>query len=70
MVNLLLEGIFFHIDADQVFYLKSRGLSDASSRNLLTFAFAAEVVERIAIPSLVARIEDFVLKQTQSKESQ
>ncbi len=58
------------LDAEQVFYLKSRGLSDASSRNLLTFAFAAEVVERIAIPSLVARIEDFVLKQTQSKESQ
>jgi Fe-S cluster assembly protein SufD len=58
------------LDAEQVFYLKSRGLSDAAARNLLTFAFAAEVVERIAIPSLVARIEDFVLRQTQSKESQ
>ena len=53
------------LDAEQVFYLKSRGLAEQAARNLLTFAFAAEVVERIGIPSLVSRLEDFALRQTQ-----
>jgi len=57
------------LDAEQVFYLMSRGLSESTARNLLTFAFAAEIVERIRIPSLVQRLEDLVLRQTQSKES-
>ena len=57
------------LDAEQVFYLKARGLSEATARNLLTFAFATEIVGRIRIPSLVQRLEDLVVRQTQSKES-
>ena len=41
------------LDAEQLFYLRSRGLSDAAARNLLTYAFGAEVIERI--PVAVAR---------------
>lgn len=56
------------LDAEQVFYLRSRGLSEASARDLLTFAFAAQVVDRIALPSVVRRLENVVVRHTQ-KES-
>lgn len=36
------------IDDDALFYLQSRGLDLAHARQLLTYAFAAEVLERIA----------------------
>jgi len=54
------------LDAEQLFYLKSRGLSDIRARNLLTYAFAAEVIDRIPVPSLVERLERTVLARTQA----
>ncbi len=48
------------LDPDEVFYLRSRGLTDAAARNLLTYAFGAELIDRIAIPSLRLRLEDAV----------
>jgi Fe-S cluster assembly protein SufD len=56
------------IEADELFYLKSRGLSDTAARNLLTYAFAAQVIERIPVKSLVDRLEKTVLEQTQTRE--
>ncbi len=53
------------LDADQLFYLKSRGIPDTQARNLLTFAFGAEIVHRIPVKSLVARLESAVMAQTQ-----
>ncbi|HZP91872.1 MAG TPA: SufD family Fe-S cluster assembly protein, partial [Burkholderiales bacterium] len=53
------------IDAEEVFYLKSRGLSETAARNLLTYAFAADVVKRIPVASLVAELERAILAQTQ-----
>ena len=35
------------IDADALFFLKSRGLSEDRARSLLTHAFAAEIIEKI-----------------------
>jgi Fe-S cluster assembly protein SufD len=55
------------LDAEEVFYLKSRGLSEAAARNLLTYAFAAEVVEKIPVRSLVQGLERVILEQTQEK---
>ena len=52
------------LDADELFYLKSRGLSETVARNLLTYAFGAEIIERIAIPSLKRELENTVLAQT------
>jgi Fe-S cluster assembly protein SufD len=52
------------LDAEQLFYLRSRGLSDGSARNLLTYAFGAEVIDRIPVPSLVEQLENIVLAQT------
>jgi Fe-S cluster assembly protein SufD len=57
------------LEADELFYLKSRGLSDEAARNLLTYAFAAEVIERIPVKSLVERLERHVLEQTQSRQA-
>jgi Fe-S cluster assembly protein SufD len=53
------------LDIDEVFYLKSRGLSDTAARNLLTYAFGAEVIERIPVASLRQRLEQAVMAQTQ-----
>jgi len=54
------------LDAEQLFYLKSRGLPDQTARNLLTYAFGAELIDRIPVPSLVAQLEKTVLEQTQA----
>jgi Fe-S cluster assembly protein SufD len=52
------------LDNEELFYLKSRGLGEATARNLLTYAFGAEVIERICIASLKRRLEEIVLQQT------
>ena len=52
------------LDNEEVFYLKSRGLSDSVARNLLTYAFGAEIIDRIPIPSLKRKLEQAVLEQT------
>mgnify|MGYP001295947038 CR=1 FL=1 len=52
------------LDAEEVFYLRSRGLSDAAARNLLTYAFGAEIIDRIPVASLRQRLEQAVLAQT------
>ncbi len=48
------------LDSDAVFYLRSRGISEDASRNLLTYAFASELVSRISQPAL-RRVVDGVL---------
>jgi Fe-S cluster assembly protein SufD len=57
------------VDAEEIFYLKSRGLSEAAARNLLVYAFAAEIVERIPVGSLVSVLESHILEQTRNKEA-
>jgi Fe-S cluster assembly protein SufD len=52
------------LDAEQLFYLRSRGLPEQAARNLLTYAFGASVIERIPVPSVVARLENAVMAQT------
>jgi Fe-S cluster assembly protein SufD len=52
------------LDPEQLFYLRSRGLPETNARNLLTYAFAAEVLDRIPVPSLVESLEEMVLAQT------
>ena len=56
------------VDAEEIFYLKSRGLSETDARNLLVYAFAAEVVSRVPVGSLVAVLESQILEQTRNKE--
>ncbi len=51
------------LEADELFYLRTRGLSESAARSLLTYAFAAEVIERIPVKSIVRRLEDEVLRR-------
>ncbi len=55
------------LDSEAVFYLTSRGLSDAAARDLLTYAFGAEVIDRISVASLRLWLERTVLDQTARK---
>ena len=48
------------LDADALFYLRSRGLGLEDARSLLSFAFASEVVGRIKIESLRQRLDDYL----------
>jgi Fe-S cluster assembly protein SufD len=52
------------LDSEEVFYLRSRGLSDAAARNLLTYAFGAEIIDRIPVATLKHRLEQVVLAHT------
>jgi Fe-S cluster assembly protein SufD len=45
------------LDANALFYLRSRGLGEADARSLLTWAFAADVAERIPVESVRVEVE-------------
>jgi Fe-S cluster assembly protein SufD len=55
------------LDAEELFYLKSRGLSQSIAHNLLTYAFGAEIIDRIPVTSLKHRLERTVLEQTRKQ---
>jgi Fe-S cluster assembly protein SufD len=40
------------IDPTALFYLRSRGVGEAEARSLLTYAFAADVLERVTVPAI------------------
>lgn len=54
------------LDKEEIFYLKSRGLSELTARNLLTYAFGAEILDSVPVASLKHTLEQIVLNQTQS----
>jgi Fe-S cluster assembly protein SufD len=51
------------LDAEQLFYLRSRGLGEQAARALLTFAFANDVVGRIPIEALQQELEQVILRK-------
>jgi Fe-S cluster assembly protein SufD len=51
------------IDENALFYIKSRGISEYNARLLMMYAFAAEVIKEINLPSLKDRIDDLVKKR-------
>lgn len=46
------------LDEDKIFYLRARGLSEASAKKLLMHAFASEVVDSIKIDELREYVEE------------
>jgi Fe-S cluster assembly protein SufD len=48
------------IDADAMFYLRSRGLGQDEARSLLSFAFASEVVGKINVVALRQWLDDYL----------
>jgi Fe-S cluster assembly protein SufD len=48
------------LDEDQLFYLCSRGIDRVAAGALLTRSFAMEVIGRVALPSLQARLDELL----------
>ncbi|NJN86486.1 MAG: Fe-S cluster assembly protein SufD [Leptolyngbyaceae cyanobacterium SL_7_1] len=44
------------LDADELFYLQSRGIDPAIARNLLIYAFAYEILDQVPVESLRQRL--------------
>jgi len=51
------------IDADKIFYLRARGLSETSAKKLLMHAFASEVVASIKLEEVREYIEEKISKR-------
>ena len=49
------------LDDDSLFYLRSRGVDAESARSLLIYGFANDIIERVEVPEMRARIEHLVL---------
>jgi Fe-S cluster assembly protein SufD len=49
------------IDEEAMFYLRSRGIDEASARSLLMRAFSAEITARISVAPLRERIDELLL---------
>jgi len=45
------------LDPAALFYLRSRGIGEAAARNLLTYAFASDLVQRIRVDAIRASLE-------------
>ncbi|MEA2709161.1 MAG: Fe-S cluster assembly protein SufD [Phycisphaerales bacterium] len=48
------------VDEDMMFYFRTRGVGKQQARDLLTYAFAADITRRIKIEPVRRRLEDFM----------
>jgi len=55
------------LDQDAMYYLRQRGIGEDSARMLLMYAYADEVISKIAIDPLKYRIEDMIKKRLQGE---
>jgi len=51
------------LDADALFYIRSRGICERNAKMLLMYAFAAEVVNKVNIEILKERIDNMIVKR-------
>jgi Fe-S cluster assembly protein SufD len=49
------------LEANALFYLRARGLDLEAARSLLTYAFASEIIGRIAVEPVRTALDDYVL---------
>jgi Fe-S cluster assembly protein SufD len=54
------------LEDEELFYLASRGLNTDIARNLLTYGFAEEVIEKIKVESIKAELDEAVLNRLHS----
>ena len=54
------------LDEEELFYLESRGINPGLARNVLTYGFAGEVIERIGIESIRRELDAAVLNRLRS----
>jgi Fe-S cluster assembly protein SufD len=48
------------LDAEQVFYLRTRGIGEMAAKDILTFAFASDVVGRVHVEPLKRQLESLI----------
>jgi Fe-S cluster assembly protein SufD len=51
------------LEEEELFYLLSRGLNETLARNLLTYGFAEEIVNKIGIESIKKQLDEAVLNR-------
>lgn len=56
------------LDADMLFYLRSRGVPEVQARGLLTYGFAHDIVERLSISTIAARMEHLLVEVLPNSE--
>ncbi|MBI4810010.1 MAG: Fe-S cluster assembly protein SufD [Ignavibacteriales bacterium] len=49
-----------YLDADSIFYLRSRGISEDIARDILTYAFANDIIERITIEPIQRHLHNIL----------
>lgn len=52
-----------HLDEDALFYLRSRGLDMESARQILTYAFASDILREIRLDALRRRVGEWLLME-------
>jgi len=57
------------LDQEAIFYLRSRGIGLQAARSLLTYAFASEMINRIPIEPIRARLEELLSTRFQKGRS-
>ncbi len=51
------------LEEEELFYLLSRGLNESLARNLLTYGFAEEIVNKIGVESIKKQLDEAVLNR-------
>ena len=51
------------LDEVAIFYLRSRGIGEEAAKSLLTYAFAADIVERIKVKPVRRDLEEFLFRR-------
>ena len=55
------------LEDEELFYLLSRGLNEDLARNLLTYGFAEEIINKIEIPSIKKQLDEAVLNRLHAR---
>lgn len=55
------------LEEEELFYLLTRGLPESLARNLLTYGFAEEIINKIGIASIKAELDAAVLNRLKAK---
>ncbi len=51
------------LDENAVFYLRSRGIDEEAARNILTYAFAADVVNQVKVAPVRIKLDQLIVSR-------
>ncbi len=55
------------LEEEELFYLLSRGLDEDLAKNLLTYGFAEEIINKITLPEIKEQLDEAVLNRLQAR---